>query len=47
MVGRGELTAEAWSVSAPLLPPSGQRGGLWRDHRTINGIWWKARTGAP
>jgi transposase len=48
MVGRGELTEEAWSVIAPLLPASGQRGGQWRDHRTvINGILWKLRTGAP
>ncbi len=35
MVGRGELTEEAWSVIAPLLPGSGQRSGQWRDHRTI------------
>jgi transposase len=48
MVGRGELTEEAWSVIAPLLPGSGQRGGQWRDHRTvINGSLWKLRTGAP
>jgi hypothetical protein len=42
MVGRGELTEEAWSVIAPLLPVSGgRRGGQWRDHRTvINGILW-------
>jgi transposase len=49
LVGRGELTEEAWSVIAPLLPTSGgRRGGQWRDHRTvINGILWKSRTGAP
>jgi transposase len=48
MVGRGELTEEAWATIAPLLPPSGRRGGQWRDHRTvINGILWKLRTGAP
>ena len=49
MVGRGELTEEAWGVIAPLLPSSRQRrGGQWRDHRTvINGILWKVRTGAP
>ena len=47
LVGRGELTEEAWRVIAPLLPASG-RGGQWRDHRTvINGILWKLRTGAP
>jgi transposase len=49
MVGRGELTEEAWGVIAPLLPRSGgRRGGQWRDHRTvINGILWRPRTGAP
>jgi transposase len=47
LVGRGELTEEAWGVIAPLLPTSG-RGGQWREHRTIiNGILWKLRTGAP
>jgi hypothetical protein len=40
MVGRGELTEEAWATIALVLPPSG-RGGQWRDHRTvINGILW-------
>jgi transposase len=48
MVGRGELTDHAWSVIEPLLPANQQRGGQWRDHRTvINGILWKLRTGAP
>jgi transposase len=49
MVGRGELTEEAWGIIAPLLPSSRtRRGGQWRDHRTvINGILWKLRTGAP
>src|SRR6516225_10495302 len=47
LVGRGELTDEAWCVIVPLLPAS-WRGGQWRDHRTvINGILWKLRTGAP
>ena len=36
MVGRGELTEEAWSMIAPLLPKGrGRRGGQWRDHRTV------------
>ena len=35
MVGRGELTDEAWRQSAPLLPGRGARGGQWRDHRTV------------
>ena len=48
MTGRGELTDQAWNVIAPLLPQPQQRGGQWRDHRTvINGILWKLRTGAP
>jgi transposase len=49
MVGYGELTEEAWSAIAPLLPTSGgRRGGQWRDHRSvINGILRKLRTGAP
>lgn len=48
MVGRGELTEQAWSTIAPLLPVSrGQRDGQWRVHRTvINGILWKLRLGA-
>jgi transposase len=47
-VGRGELTDEAWAQLAALLPANGKRGGQWADHRkTINGILWKVRTGAP
>lgn len=47
MVGRGELTANAWARIEPLLPVSG-RGGQWRNHRQVlNGILWKLRTGAP
>jgi transposase len=48
VVGRGELTDTAWAQLAPLLPGNRQRGGRWRDHRTvINEILWKLRTGAP
>jgi transposase len=48
MVGRGELTDAAWAQIAPLLPPNGERGGQWADHRTvINGILRRLRTGAP
>src|ERR671926_468098 len=40
MVGRGELTEEAWSVIAPLLPVShGRRGGQWRDQPERYGSW--------
>ena len=48
MVGRGELTDRAWTRIAPFLPQNGERGGQWRDHRTVvNGILGKLRTGAP
>jgi len=33
MVGRGEITDNAWEQIAPLLPENGQRGGQWQDHR--------------
>jgi transposase len=35
VVGRGELTDRAWAQLAPLLPRNRQRGGRWRDHRTV------------
>jgi transposase len=49
MVRRHELTDAAWAQIAPLLPPQhGQRGGRWRDHRSvINAILWKLTTGVP
>jgi transposase len=48
VVGRGELTDQAWAVIEPLLPPNRRSGGQWADHRrTINGILWRLRTGAP
>lgn len=48
MVGRGELTDQAWAVLQPLLPQGGRPGGRWADHRrVINGILWKLRSGAP
>lgn len=48
MVGRGEITDQAWTQVAPLLPENGGRGQQWRDHRQVlNGILWKLRTGAP
>ena len=40
MAGRGELTEEAWSAIAPLLPTSGgRRGGQWRDLPERYGPW--------
>jgi transposase len=48
VVGRGELTEQAWTRLAPLLPSGRRRGKQWADHRrVINGILWKVRTGAP
>src|SRR4029453_10213716 len=47
-MGRAELSNAEWERLWPLLPPTGQRGGRWRDHRqVINGIIWRTRTGAP
>lgn len=46
--GRGDLTNEEWERLQPFLPRGGQRGGRWRDHRTvINGVLFRARTGVP
>jgi transposase len=48
VVGRGELTDQAWTAIKPLLPANRRSGGQWADHRrTINGILWRLRTGAP
>jgi transposase len=49
MVRRGEITDRAWEQIEALLPRMpGNRGGRWRDHRTVvNGILWKLRTGSP
>jgi transposase len=47
-MGRADLSNAEWEWLRPLLPPTGQRGGRWRDHRqVINGIIWRTRTGAP
>ena len=46
---RGDLTDQEWTRLAPLLPNSqGKRGHPYKDHRrVIDGIRWRARTGAP
>jgi transposase len=42
------MTDRAWARIEPLLPKPGGRGGRWADRRkTINGILWRERTGAP
>jgi len=43
------LTDQEWTRLAPLLPNSqGKRGHPYKEHRrVIDGIRWRARTGAP
>jgi transposase len=46
---RQEISNEAWEWIEPLLPDrTPQRGGRWRDHRTmVEAMVWRFRTGAP
>ncbi len=45
-MGRGDLTNAEWRRLEPLLPPGGQRGGRWADHRrVVNGVLYRTRTG--
>ena len=45
---RKELSDRQWDLICDLLPPNGQRGGQWTDHRRVlNAIFWILRTGAP
>jgi transposase len=46
---RHELSDQQKGLLAPFFPPRPrQRGGQWRDDRTIlNGILWRLNTGAP
>lgn len=47
-MSRGDLTDEQWERLQPLLPPRKGTGRPPADHRrTINGILWVLRTGAP
>jgi transposase len=39
VVGRGELTARAWAVIEPLLPPVQGGGRRWRDLPERYGPW--------
>lgn len=44
---RHELTDEQFKWLEQFLPPSGHRGGQWRDHhQVLNGIFWHLRTGS-
>ena len=45
---RGDLTDEQWRIFDPLLPDRGERGpAIESKRRTVNGILWVLRTGAP
>jgi transposase len=45
---RHDLRDEEWERLRSLLPSNPGRGGRWADHRaTINGVFWRARTGCP
>jgi transposase len=45
---RHALTDSQWERLQPLLPPNGNRGGQWKDHRRIlDGMLWRLYTGCP
>ena len=47
-MSRGDLTDSEWRILDPLLPDRGERGPPISDkRRTVNGILWVLRTGAP
>ena len=47
-MSRGDLTDAEWRILNPLLPDRGERGPPIPDkRRTVNGILWLLRTGAP
>ena len=47
-MSRGDLTDLEWRILNPLLPNRGERGPPILDkRRTVNGILWVLRTGAP
>jgi transposase len=47
-LSRGDLTDAEWRILNPLLPDWGEHGPTVADRRrTVNGILWVLRTGAP
>ena len=47
-MSRGDLTDTEWRILDPLLPDRGERGPpVEGKRRTVNGILWVLRTGAP
>jgi transposase len=47
-LSRGDLTDAEWHILSPLLPDRGERGpAITFKRRTVNGILWVLRIGAP
>ena len=47
-MSRGDLTDAEWRIFDPFLPDRGERGPpIKGKRRTVNGILWVLRTGAP
>ena len=47
-MSRGDLTDEQWRIFDPLLPDLGERSpAIESKRRTVDGILWVLRTGAP
>ncbi len=47
-MSRGDLTDVEWCILNPLHPDRGERGpAVAHKRRTVNGILWVLRTGAP
>lgn len=47
-MSRGDVTDAEWHILNPLLPDRGERGpAVAGKRKTVNGILWVLRTGAP
>ena len=46
-MSRGDVTDAEWFIINPSLPDRGERGPAADKRRTVNGILWVLRTGAP
>jgi transposase len=44
---RNELSDFEWSIIRPLLPNKPRGVPRVDDHRVLNGIYWRLRTGCP
>ena len=48
MLNRHDLCGEEWERLRLLMPADPPCGGRWANHRrTINGVFWRMRTGCP